>query len=267
MLRIMKKDVTNTNQRIWFTQNIALEYAREHTPVPAETAILQQIANTLKRASLLDIGIGAGRTTTFLAPACNDYVGIDYSQAMIEIATARFPHLPLHQQDARDLSAFAEASVDIVWFSYNGIDYVSHADRLKILQEIHRVLKPNGLFIFSSHNRDHKIYPAYHRKNLQLTINPKRMTRRVIGYLTGIINATKHRAQQIQTDDYAILNDQAHEYNMLTYYISGKKQTEQLRAAGFAVEGLWGMKGERLEEDEVYVGGYSVYYLAKRYSM
>ena len=261
----MKEDVTYINQRIWFAEDIALEYAREQTPVPAETAILHQLGDTLQHASLLDIGIGAGRTTAFLAPACNQYVGIDYSQAMIDIATARFPNLPLHQQDARDLSAFAEASVDMVWFSYNGIDYVPHEDRLRILQEIRRILKPNGLFIFSSHNRDHKIYPAYHWKNLQLTINPKRMARRVIGYLTGIINAIKHRAQQIQTDDYAILNDQAHHYTMLTYYISGKKQIEQLNASGFAVEGLWGMKGERLKEDEIYVGGYNVYYLAKRY--
>ena len=69
------------------------------------------------------------------------------------------------------------------------------------------------------------------------------------------------------TEHYAILNDRAHDYNMLTYYISGKKQIEQLRAAGFAVQGLWGMKGERLREDEVYVGGYSIYYLAKRHSM
>ena len=251
MLRVMKEDVTHTNQRIWFAQDIALEYAREQTPVPAEAAILHQLGNTLNHASVLDIGIGAGRTTAFLAPACKDYVGIDYSQAMIDIATARFPDIPLHQQDARDLSAFAEASVDIVWFSYNGIDYVSHADRIKILHEIRRVLKPNGLFIFSSHNRDDNIYPAYHWKNLPLSVNPKRMARRVICYLAGIINATKHRAQQIQTDDYAILNDQAHEYNMLTYYISGEKQIEQLAAAGFAVEGLWGMKGEKLREDEV----------------
>ena len=191
----MKEDVTYINQRIWFAEDIALEYAREQTPVPAETAILHQLGDTLQHASLLDVGIGAGRTTAFLAPACN----------------------------------------------------------------------PNGIFIFSSHNRDHKLYPAYHWKNLQLTINPKRMARRMIGYLTGIINAIKHRAQQIQTDDYAILNDQAHHYTMLTYYISGKKQIEQLNASGFAVEGLWGMKGERLKEDEIYVGGYNVYYLAKRY--
>lgn len=254
----------DTNQQIWFTRDIALEYAREHTPVPAESAILNALADSIPHASLLDIGIGAGRTTTFLAGACKDYVGIDYSQAMIDIATTRFPDLSLHQQDARDLSAYASARFDMVWFSYNGIDYVSHADRLKILHEIHRVLKPNGFFIFSTHNRDSKVYPAYHWKNLPLSLHPRRMARRAISYVKGIINAAKHRAQQIRTDDYAILNDRAHDYNMLTYYISGKKQIAQLNTVGFTVEGLWGMKGERLESDAVYRRGYSIYYLAKR---
>ncbi len=258
----MKEQVTETNQNVWFAPDIALQYAQEHTPTTAESAILKQLADTLPQASLLDIGIGAGRTTTFLAPRCKDYVGIDYSHAMINIATARFPEAKLHQQDARDLSTYAQSSFDIVWFSYNGIDYVSHTDRLKILSEIHRVLKPGGLFIFSSHNRDSKFYPAYHWNNLQPTINPRRMARRLINYATGIINSIRHRSKQINTEDYAILNDQAHGYNMLTYYISGKKQIEQLHVAGFEVDGMWGMKGERLVSGD-YVGGYSIYYLVR----
>lgn len=258
----MKEPVTETNQHIWFAPEIALEYAHEQTPVPAESAILNQLKDAHRQASLLDIGVGAGRTTAFLTSACKDYVGIDYSQAMINIATARFPDTELYQQDARDLSRFAQASFDIVWFSYNGIDYVSHEDRLKILSEIHRVLKPNGFFIFSSHNRDSRFYPAYHWKNLRPSINPRRMIRRSINYITGLINSTRHRSKQLITDDYAILNDQAHGYNMLTYYISGRKQIEQLETAGFTAEGMWGMDGEKLG-DGVYVGGYSIYYLAR----
>ena len=39
--------------------------------------------------------------------------------------------------DARDLSQVANASFGLVVFSLNGIDAVSHCDRLQILQEVY----------------------------------------------------------------------------------------------------------------------------------
>lgn len=50
--------------------------------------------------------------------------------------------------DARDLSTFSDQSFDLVWFSFNGIDYVNHIDRLTILQEIYRVTKPGAILYF-----------------------------------------------------------------------------------------------------------------------
>lgn len=259
----MKKDVAETNQQVWFQTDIALEYARDQGPTPAEATILHDFSTYITQAALLDIGIGAGRTTGFLATACRQYTGIDYSQAMINLATTTFPEADLRQQDARNLSDFAEASFDMVWFSYNGIDYVSHNDRIKILREVRRVLKPQGLFIFSSHNRDSITYPAYHLKNLSFSINPVRFAKRFFHYVNGIINAAKLRGQEVHTNDYAILNDPAHQYNMLTYYISGEKQVEQLKAVGFEVLGMVGMEGKKLTGDANYNDGYSIYYASR----
>lgn len=259
----MTLDVAQTNQATWFATDIAQEYAREREPFPAEASILDSLAAEIRQASLLDIGVGAGRTTAFLPAACREYVGIDYSSAMLNVAIKQFPDIDLRQQDARDLSDFQDGSFDVVWFSYNGIDYVPHDDRLKILSEIRRVLKPGGLFVFSTHNRDTPIAPAYHLDNLELTLNPLRFARRLANYLLGIVHAIKLGPQQVRTEEYAILNDQGHGYNLLTYYISRKRQIEQLRASGFDIDTVWGMKGEQLGDDNADDGGYSLHYVAR----
>lgn len=259
----MKRDVARTNQATWFAREVALEYARERKPFPAEAAVLDYRKEEIAQARLLDIGVGAGRTTAFLPSACRAYIGIDYSKAMLDIARERYPRVDLRERDARDLSEFLDGSFEVVWFSYNGIDYVSHEDRLKILGEIRRVLKPRGLFVFSSHNRDSRIYPAYHPRNLQLTINPIRLAKRCLHYLSGIVNSAKLASQEVRTESYAIVNDPAHGYNMLTYYISTQKQAEQLRDLGFEIESVWGINGEKLTDGEVYAEGYTVHYVAR----
>lgn len=259
----MTLDVAQTNQATWFATDVAEEYAREHEPFPAEASILGYLAAELRDARLLDIGVGAGRTTAFLPAACREYIGVDYSRAMLEIATRHFPETDLREQDARDLSTFSDGSFDVVWFSYNGIDYVSHADSLKILGEIRRVLRPRGLFVFSTHNRDTPVIPAYHWENLELTLNPLRCARRIANYLLGIAHSVRLGPKQIRTEEYAILNDQGHGYSLLTYYISRHHQIEQLRASGFDIDTVWGMNGERLGNDAEHDGGYSLHYVAR----
>jgi SAM-dependent methyltransferase len=55
--------------------------------------------------------------------------------------------------DAAGLLPFMNSSFDAVVFSYNGIDYL-HPDsaRHRCLSEVHRVLRADGVFVFSTHN-------------------------------------------------------------------------------------------------------------------
>src|ERR1019366_8247253 len=54
--------------------------------------------------------------------------------------------------DARDLSRFGDGEFDVVLFSFNGMDYISHEDRLRVLAPVRRVLRPGGTFFFSAHS-------------------------------------------------------------------------------------------------------------------
>ncbi len=72
---------------------------------------------------------------------------------MIRVCRGKFPHLQFIVADASDLSQLADATFDAIVFSFNGIDcLVPEESRHKCLRECHRVLKPAGVYIFSSHN-------------------------------------------------------------------------------------------------------------------
>lgn len=103
--------------------------------------------------SVLDVGVGGGRTAPHLSLGAARYLGVDYSVAMIEACRVRFPSLEFMVADASDLSSIADGSFNLVVFSFNGIDYLpDDASRRRALSEFRRVTKPDGWIIISSHN-------------------------------------------------------------------------------------------------------------------
>jgi ubiquinone/menaquinone biosynthesis C-methylase UbiE len=65
---------------------------------------------------------------------------------MIDEAHRRFQSVSFEVCDPRELAGFPNGVMDLVWFSYNGIDSIGHSDRLRALGEIYRVLAPGGAF-------------------------------------------------------------------------------------------------------------------------
>src|SRR4051794_3736385 len=105
--------VSELNQDVWSSAGLANSYYRSNQDLfPAEQKILRILKPDLRSGRLLDIGIGAGRSTAYLPSLCREYVGIDYSPAMIDKAKSRFPDLDLRTLDARDLSVFETEAFD-----------------------------------------------------------------------------------------------------------------------------------------------------------
>ena len=103
---------------------------------------------------VLDVGCGTGRTTIPLAEMEYDTIGIDLSPAMIRIAKTLSTGLsvPFKVMDAADLK-FEDCAFDAALFSYNGIELLPGREGKKqVLRELHRVLKPDGVFIFTTHS-------------------------------------------------------------------------------------------------------------------
>ena len=121
---------------------------------PGEELVLRRVAPLVRSKRILDVGIGGGRTVGFLTLLTDQYVGIDYSDLMVGAAKERYPELDLRVGDARDLSDFDDGSFDFVYFSYNGIDTMDDSGRRAVLAASHRVLDKDGLYVFSTLNKD-----------------------------------------------------------------------------------------------------------------
>lgn len=114
--------------------------------------------------AILDIGCGAGRTTIGLFKAgFARLTGLDISWAMIREASAIANRLKALCEfavgDAR-LLPFGDRSFDGAIFSFNGLMQIAEAaNRLRTLQEVRRVVKLGGPFIFTTGERtEHKFW-------------------------------------------------------------------------------------------------------------
>lgn len=226
-----------------YTSRLALgAYDRRADLSLAESAILEHLKPRVVDKRILDIGVGGGRTTPFLLELSREYTAIDYSEHFVKLVRAKFGLDSVYCCDVRDMSRFPDETFDFILFSFNGLDYVSHNGRLQALSEIYRVLRQGGTFLFSSHNRirssdarrpsrrpDRESIAKLFKQNLKVVLLVPRHWRL--------------RRYEVETAEYAILNDSGLHYSLLTYYITARSQIAQLERLGFSVEGVYDAQG------------------------
>jgi SAM-dependent methyltransferase len=139
------------NLPIYNAPAVAEYYAELNYLTPCERLLFE--AYLRPGMAILDLGVGGGRTTAYLSSMAARYVGVDYASEMVAACRKKFPQVEFETENASDLSRFATSSFDAVVMAFNGMDYVIPDEaRFRALREICRVLKPEGILIFSSHN-------------------------------------------------------------------------------------------------------------------
>ena len=255
----MKKDIVDDiNKSAYAADEVVDWYADLDFILKPEAAILKKITPVIKDKKLLDIGIGAGRTTRFLLEISSNYTGIDYTPRCAELAQEKFPAAKILCCDARDLRVFENGAFDFVLFSFNAIDYMIHEDRMRVLKEIHRVLKPGGLFMFSTHNRDYKYFDKFPWQEGRFDLNHLKSCLYTLAKLPRHYRMKKY---EVRTDQYAIINDNGHGFSLLAYYISLAEQEKQLSEIGFVDLEAYDMEGNPTTSDRNFPW---TYYLARR---
>jgi ubiquinone/menaquinone biosynthesis C-methylase UbiE len=231
--------------------NVSYQYQDIYELQRPEKTIFNILESNLVNMKVLDIGVGAGRTSLYLANKVKEYHGLDYSDEMIELCKNNIcinnENTKYDVCDVRDMNIFNNDTFDLVLFSFNGLDYISHQDRLKALKEIHRVSKEGAYFIFSTHNLQYidRIFLLRYQFHYKI----KRLKEKIsfwfkLKYKYNDVNLYK----KLKESKFAIFNDGAHDFGLLTYYINPKAQIQQLNEEHFTNIDLFSVHtGDRID--------------------
>lgn len=247
--------------RLYGRPDLVPVYAVTHL-VPAEAITLIVHREDINARRVLDLGCGAGRLAAYLRPLTALYTGVDISPHMVEYCRRTFQDLQFIQGDMRSLPQLQDGSFDAVFAVFNLLDAVSHEDRLRTLAEIHRLLAPKGLFMFSAHNRGYLL--AKEGPRMRWSRNPITQLRLLADYVKAVANRRRIGRLQRNEADYSLLNDAGHNYAVLHYYIDREAQTRQLTDAGFVLLECLNERGETLASGSDDSSSASIHYVARR---
>ena len=109
---------------------------------------------------VLDLGCGNGRFFELLKDKDVNYIGVDFSEKLIEIAKEKYPKIKFQVADALNLP-FPNNYFDKI-YSIAVLHHIpSQEFRMQFLKEVRRILKPNGFLILT-------VWKPESKKNLNL---------------------------------------------------------------------------------------------------
>lgn len=226
------------NAQAWEQGDYVADYANRGL-LPVEVVLLIH-----RRAELggrtLEIGCGAGRILGYLLEFGGEVHGIDVSPAMVQYCKRQYPKADVRTGDLRELRASSDGLYDAVIAADNVLDVLDDAGRRRALSDIKGVLNPAGVLIFSSHNLGYveagggggrRKFSALLAKAMERP--PAEVLRKAAGVPRSRRNRRRLAPLEVRAQDHAILNDEAHEFGLLHYYIRRDDQERQLRELGY----------------------------------
>jgi SAM-dependent methyltransferase len=226
---VLDDEQASLNEEVWSRGEFVRNYASRRLR-PVEEVLLERYRDALA-GRVLELGSGAGRLTGHLIELGGEVEGLDLAPAMVAYCRDTYPGGTFTVGDLRDLSGYAERSLDAVVATFNVIDVLGDLERRRVIADVRRVLKPGGLFVVSSHNRGY--VPGTSVALRLLSGGTRRPWRSARGLPRRLRNRRRFRPLEREEPGYALINDEAHDFSVLHYYISRDAQCEQLSEEGF----------------------------------
>lgn len=248
------------NDRLWLRRDLVSRYTGTELR-PVEAVLLRRHADALS-TRVLEIGSGAGRLTGHLAEIAEHATALDVSPHMLEALQASYPTVETQQGDLRDLGSFANGSFEAIVAGFNIADILDDRERADLLDAIHRILTPAGLLIISGHNlgAEHLITEPLEPR----LRNPKGMVALLLWGRRWRRNRKRLLPHERRADNYAILNDVAHDFEGLHYYIGSDAQVRQLAEHGFEFVECLDPDGNPVAPGEAAPHATELHYVARR---
>lgn len=119
------------------------------------------LARPTAETTVLDLGSALGDVCFLLAPHVKEAIGLDASPRAVELAEKRrrergFGNVRFVQTDVAKLSGLADASVDVAG-AFDLLEHVDDETVRHMLRALRRVLKPTGVFVAYTPNREHYV--------------------------------------------------------------------------------------------------------------
>lgn len=262
----------NINVDVWSQEPIIANFVDKMGAIDrGEERVLCRVARDVRNQPILDLGVGAGRTVPMLCLLSDDYIGVDYTQAMVDLCRICYPDRSFRHLDARDLAVFPTGHFHLVYFSFNGIDTVGHDDRQRIIGEVRRVVAPGGYFVFSSHNYDGPdlsnrpwhLMPIPGASAVGLRGTVSHVIRQLISLPRNLANYRRLARLSVDDGRYAFASNPAHNYGLLMYYGARGETTVLLERFGFDTVEVFASSGERLDGNSDVSSEPWLYYVAR----
>jgi SAM-dependent methyltransferase len=253
-----------SNAARWSKGDLVGQYASRQLR-PVEAALLDRYRTSLS-GRVLELGCGAGRLTGHLSEISPNVHGIDLSPEMIAYCQQTYPRASFAVGDLRELAGFQTGAYGAVVAPFNVLDVLGDAERRQVLSDTGRLLAPDGVLIMSSHNRHYALRPSTRvRLWIRLLLGAPRRP------LTSLRNlplrfANRRRLGKLQRveDGYAIVNDEAHDFSVLHYYITRDAQESQLIDLGYTLIECLDLHGAEVQRGESAVHCSELHYVARR---
>jgi SAM-dependent methyltransferase len=163
--------------------------------------------------------------------------------------------------DARKLN-FPHDNFSLVVFSNNGIDSLDFDDRKKVLLQVCKVLKHDGLFVFSALN--HNASLQFYEDKSNYSTASTQFLKRVIAAPIELYNKMRLRHLEIQNRDTSRRCLNAHLNGLVATFTSIPYQVRQLEESKFKVEKIFTNTGQLLNTNEACLSSSYVYYVARK---
>lgn len=124
-----------------------LVFAEKHFPTPGK---------------LIDLGCGTGRLLMRFAPRGYECLGVDLSEAMLDVLRQKAAdnRLPIQTMQANlvELDDLRNGTYDYAACLFSTLGMLrGRANRVKFLKHVRRILKPTGVFVVHAHNVQFKL--------------------------------------------------------------------------------------------------------------
>ena len=119
---------------------------------PVESALIGRHRDAL-RGDVLELLPSGGPLTTALVGTARSYTGIGPSAALISVCRHFHRSGTFIQGDIRELAELGDKEFSAIVAAHGVIDLLAEEQRAALLDHLHRLLRPGGTLIFSSHNQ------------------------------------------------------------------------------------------------------------------